>query len=105
MKINEINSFKKKVEREKNFIHKLNQDLKYEIDKLRKTKENNIYELINRLYSYNYIKECEINEIFNKEIFLDSDSENSSKIKMNSEISDDKNEIKNDNNNNSWDEI
>ena len=100
---NEVNSFRKKVEREKSFINKINKDLKYEIEQFRETKENKIYELINNLYKNNYLKECEIIEIFNKE-YSYSDSENSSKIKINSDNNEDKNEIKNDNDN-SWEEV
>ena len=80
--VKDINFFKKKIELEKSFINKLNQNLKYEINKFKKEKENSIYILINDLFKNHYLKECEIYDVFNKEISFDSDSENSSKLKV-----------------------
>lgn len=78
----DINFFKKKIELEKSFINKLNQNLKYEIDLFKEKKENTIYTFIVNLYKNNYLKQNEIFDIMDKEISLDSDSENSSKIKL-----------------------
>ena len=87
--IKDINFFKKKIEKEKLFINKINQNLKYEIKKFKDEQENSIYILINDLYKNNYLKQCEISEILNKIISPESDSENSSKIKGENEKSDD----------------
>ena len=87
--IKDINFFKKKIEKEKLFINKINQNLKYEIKKFKDEQENSIYILINDLYKNNYLMQCEIFEIFNKYIPTESDSENSSKIKGEKEKSDD----------------
>ena len=85
--VKDINFFKKKIEKEKLFINKINENLKYEINKFKKEKENSIYFLINDLYKKNYLKQCEISDIFNKVISFDDDSENSSKIKGENEKS------------------
>ncbi len=74
-------SLKKKIDKEILHINKLNQNLKYEIDKFKKEQGYSIYTLINDLYKNNYLKQCDIFDIINKEISFDSDSENSSKIK------------------------
>ena len=78
----DINFFKKKIELEKSFINRLNQNLKYEIDLFKEKKENTIYTFIVNLFKNNYLKQNEIFDIMDKEISLDSDSENSSKIKL-----------------------
>ena len=111
---------KKKIEKETLHINKLNQNLKYEIDKFKKEQGNSIYTLIIDLYKKHYLKQSEIFDIINREISFDSDSENSSKIKETASegssqflIIDDingtsKNNKKKDNNskeNNSWDNI
>ena len=67
------------VDIEKEFINKLNKDLKYEIDNYRENIENSVYKNINELYTNKYNKQNEIFEKLNEEISLESDSENSSK--------------------------
>ena len=111
---------KKKIEKETLHINKLNQNLKYEIDKFKKEQGDSIYTLITDLYKKHYLKQSEIFDIINREISFDSDSENSSKIKEHASedssqflVIDDindtsKNNKKKDNNtkdNNSWDNI
>ena len=77
----DINFLRNKIDLEKKFINKLNQNLKYELKKFREEKENKIYTFINELYKNNYLRQREIYNILNKEISFDSDSDNSSKIK------------------------
>ena len=77
----DINFFLNKIDLEKKFIHKLNENLKYEINKFREERENKIYTFINDLYKNNYLRQKEIYNILNREISFDSDSDNSSKIK------------------------
>ena len=77
----DINFLRNKIELEKKFIKKLNENLKYELNKFREEKENKIYTFINDLYKNNYLRLKEIYNILNKEISFDSDSDNSSKIK------------------------
>jgi hypothetical protein len=78
---NDINFLRNKIDLEKKFINKLNENLKYELNKFREEKENKIYTFINDLYKNNYLRQREIYNILNKEISFDSDSDNSSKIK------------------------
>ena len=85
--VKDINFFKKKIEKEKLFINRINENLKYEIKKFKKDQENSIYLLINDLYKKNYLKQCDIFDILNNVIIFGSDSENSSKIKGENEKS------------------
>ena len=82
-KLMDDKSLKKKINRETLHINKLNENLKYEINKFKKEHGDSIYNLITDLYKNNYLKQYEIFEIINREISFDSDSENSSKIKEN----------------------
>jgi hypothetical protein len=77
----DINFLRNKIDLEKKFINKLNENLKYELNKFREEKENKIYTFINDLYKNNYLRQREIYNIFNKEISFDSDSDSSLKIK------------------------
>ena len=94
-KENEFNIVKIYYEKEKEFINKLNEDLKYEIDYFKDNIENNIYKSINELYKNNNIKQKQIFDKFDIDVSLESDSENSSKDNI--EI---KNSSSEDNNNN-----
>ena len=85
--VKDLNFFQRKIEKEKSFINKLNENLKFEISKFKEEQENSIYLLINDLYKNNYLKQCEIHDILNKVISFDSDSENSCKIKEENEKS------------------
>lgn len=76
-----INFLRNKIDLEKKFINKLNENLKYELNKFKEEKGNKIYTYINDLYKNNYLRQREIYNILNKEISFDSDSDNSSKIK------------------------
>ena len=78
---NDINFLRNKIDLEKKFINKLNENLKYELNKFKEEKGNKIYTFINDLYKNNYLRQREIYNILNKEISFDSDSDNSSKIK------------------------
>ena len=78
---NDINFLRNKIDLEKKFIYKLNENLKYELNKFKEEKGNKIYTFINDLYKNNYLRQREIYNILNKEISFDSDSDNSSKIK------------------------
>ena len=77
----DINFLRNKIDLEKKFINKLNENLKYELNKFKEEKGNKIYTYINDLYKNNYLRQREIYNILNKEISFDSDSDNSSKIK------------------------
>ena len=77
--IKDYDLIKTYVDIEKEFINKLNKDLKYEIDNYRENIENSVYKNINELYTNKYNKQNEIFEKLNEEISLESDSENSSK--------------------------
>ena len=70
---------KKYLNIETDFIKKLNQDLKYEIDFFKQNIESNIYKYINELYINKYNKQSEIFNKLNEIISLESDSETSSK--------------------------
>ena len=70
---------KKYFEAEKDFINKLNKDLKYEIDYYKSNIENNVYKYINELYLKNYNSQNDIFNKLNEVLSLESDSENSSK--------------------------
>ena len=82
----------KYLDAEKEFINKLNKDLKYEIDYYKNNIENNVYKNINELYLKNYNTQNAIFNILNE--VLESDSENSSKDENldNKKINNDKNE-------------
>ena len=75
----DYNYIKKYFDTEKEFINKLNKDLKYEIDFFKENIENNIYKYINEMYSSNFQKKNQIFDKLNEEISFESDSENSSK--------------------------
>ena len=77
----DINFLRNKIDLEKKFINKLNENLKYELNKFKEEKGNKIYTYINDLYKNNYLRQREMYNILNKEISFDSDSDNSSKIK------------------------
>lgn len=77
----DINFLRNKIDLEKKFINKLNENLKYELNKFKEEKGNKIYTYINDLYKNNYLRQREIYNILNKEISFDSDSDNSSKVK------------------------
>ena len=99
--LQDIDFFKKKIEKDKKYINKLNNDLKYEINNFKENHENSIYIFINSLYKNNYLKQCELFDIINKEMPFDSDSEISSKNKEeNVRSSNDLEEISKDEENN-----
>ena len=75
----DYNFIKKNFDIEKEFIKKLNKDLKEEINFFTKNIENNVYKYINDLYINNFKKQREIFNILNEEVSLESGSENSSK--------------------------
>ena len=75
----EYEHVKKYLDIEIDFIKKLNQDLKYEIDFFKENIENNVYKYINEMYINKYNKQIEIFNKLNEYISLESDSENSSK--------------------------
>lgn len=79
--LKDIKFLQNKIDIDIKFINKLNKNLEYEINEFKK-KKNKIYALINELYKNNYEKQSAIFEIINKDISFDSDSENSSKIKV-----------------------
>jgi hypothetical protein len=79
-KINkDFEQVKKYLNIETDFIKKLNQDLKYEIEFFKQNIESNIYKDINELYLNKYKKQSEIFDKLNEIISLESDSETSSK--------------------------
>ena len=84
----------KYIDAEKEFINKLNKDLKYEIDFYKNNIENNVYKNINELYLKNYNTQHDIFNKVNEVLSLESDSENSSKDESldNKEFNNDKNE-------------
>ena len=75
----DYNFIKKNFDIEKEFIKKLNKDLKEQINFFTKNIENNVYKYINDLYINNFKKQREIFNILNEEVSLESGSENSSK--------------------------
>ena len=75
----EFNFIKKCLDIEKEFIKKLNEDLKYEINFFKENIENNIYKYINKFYLNNYKTQSQILEKLKEELSFESDSENSSK--------------------------
>ena len=94
----DYNFIKKCLDIEKNFIKKLNEDLKFEINFFKDNTETNIYKYLNKLYLNNYKAQIQIFNKLNEGISFESDSENSSKEdsfeNMNS-FSDKNNEEKN----------
>ena len=70
----DYNIIKRYVDIEKQFIFKLNKDLKYEIDYFKENIENNIYNCINELFTKYYYNQNKIYEKLNEEISLESDS-------------------------------
>jgi hypothetical protein len=93
---NEVELIQKYIQKERDFINKLNEDLEYEVDYFKDNIEKNIYNSMNELYKNNTIKQKQIFDKFNEIVSAESDSENSSKVS-----SDVKNSSSDENNNKS----
>jgi len=91
---NEVELIQKYIQKERDFINKLNEDLEYEVDYFKDNIEKNIYNSMNELYKNNTIKQKQIFDKFNEIVSAESDSENSSKVS-----SDVKNSSSDENNN------